>query len=105
MAFLVCLESEDPYIRYSGTLNLLEYVASALSSASPALYRELWVTLPELVRGELAAYAEFFEQYRDSVAGEVSEAVNNTFLTIQGTQGTKSYGMVVDLAVAYYRDR
>jgi hypothetical protein len=32
---------------------------------------------------------------------EVSEAVNNSYLVIQGTEGTKSYGMVVDLAVAY----
>ena len=46
---------------------------------------------------------EFFEKYRESVASNVSEKVNNTFLEMHGTEGTKSYGMVVDLAVAYYR--
>ena len=105
MAFLVCMESEDAYLRYSAFLNLYEYVASALWSASPERYREVYATLPNRVKAEMSAYSDFFDQYRDSVAGDVSEAVNDTFLTIHGTEGTKSYGMVVDLAVAYYRDR
>ena len=105
MAFLVCVGSEDVYLRYSGYLNLYEYVAAALYEASPELYWQAYATLPNRVRAEMAAYSEFFETYRDSVAGDVSEAVNDTFLTIHGTEGTKSYGMVVDLAVAYYCDR
>ncbi len=102
MAFLVCVESDDAYIRYSAYMNLYEYVASALYSASPELYREVYATLSGYAKAEMRAYASFYEKYRDSVASEVSDAVNNTFLTIQGTEGTKSYGMVVDLAVAYY---
>ncbi len=105
MAFLVCIESEDAYIRYSGYLNVLEYVLSALRSASPDLYREAYVKLPGWVTSEMSAYAEFFDRYRDSVVGDVTGAVNNTFLVLHGTEGTKSYGMVVDLAVAYYRSR
>lgn len=105
MAFLVCLKSEDAYLRYSAYLNLYEYVASALYVASPELYWQVYATLPICVRAEMAAYSAFFDAYRDSVASEVTEAVNDTFLTIHGTEGTKSYGMVVDLAVAYYRDR
>jgi len=53
----------------------------------------------------MVAYSDFFEKYRDSVASEVSGVVNDTFLTIQGTEGSASYGMVVDLAVAYYKDK
>lgn len=103
MAFLVCVESEDPYVRYSGYLSLLEYVLSALSSASPQLYRQAYAALSGSVVGEMAAFSAFFEKYRDSTVSQVSEAVNNTFLVLHGTEGTKSYGMVVDLAVAYYR--
>ena len=102
MAFLVSLESDDAYIRYSAYLNLYEYVSNALYSASPTLWSEVHSTLSVSVRYEMQSYAEFYSKYRDSVASEVSEAVNNTFLTIQGTEGTRSYGMVVDLAVAYY---
>ena len=103
VAFLVCIESEDRYIRYSAYLNLYEYVANALYSADPELYFQVRAKLSNDVKGEMRAYSEFYDKYRESVASDVSEAVNNTFLVIQGTEGTKSYGMVVDLAVAYYK--
>ena len=48
---------------------------------------------------------DFFEKYENSTAGKVSNAVNNTHLIINGTEGTKSYGLVVDLAVAYYKNK
>lgn len=101
MAFLACTESEYSYIRYAGYLNLYEYVAGELWSADRVLYQEVHATLSPAVRGELAAYSRYFDQFRDSVAGNVSEVVNDTVLTIHGTEGVKSYGMVVDLAVAY----
>ena len=103
MAFLVCIESDDAYIRYSAYLNLYEYVSSALYSANPELYYSARAKLSSDAKGEMAAYSNFYEKYRDSVASTVSGAVNNTFLVLQGTEGTKSYGMVVDLAVAYYK--
>ena len=53
----------------------------------------------------MRAYSKFFDKYRENVAEKVSDKVNDTFLTINGTEGVKSYGMVVDLAVAYYKDK
>ena len=105
VAYLVCIESEDAYIRYSGYINLLEYVLNALYKADPVAYYEIINSLCIEARYEMNAYSEFFDKYRDSVASEISGAVNDTYLTIQGTPGTASYGMVVDLAVAYYRNK
>ncbi len=105
MAFIVCLQSSDAYIRYCAYLNMYEYVSSALYRADSTLYSRAYATLPLCVRGELQAYSAFYEQYRDSAASGVSEAVNDTFLKLHGTEGTKSYGMVVDLAVAYYKNQ
>ena len=103
MAFLVCIASDDAYIRYCGYRNLYDHVISALYEASPDAYVAVMRRAPRAVTREMAAYSQFFEKYRDTVVADVSETVNDTFLTIQGTEGTKSYGMVVDLAVAYYR--
>ena len=104
IAFLVCMESDDPYIRYSGCLNVYEYVSSALRSASPSLYRQSYERLPAAIKREEVAYALFFEQYRENTAANVSQAANNSYLQSQGAaEGTRSYNMVVDLAVAYYR--
>ena len=106
VAFLVCMESDDAYIRYSGALNLYEYVASALDSADKKLYKENYLKQPKTIIAERIAYSKFFEKYRENTAAKVSEATNNAYLQSQGTpQGTRSYGMVVDLAVAYYRGK
>lgn len=104
VAFLVCAASDDEYIRYSGYLNLYEYVANALYSADKEAYSEVRAKLKPAARKEMSAYSAFFDKYRENVAANVTGAVNNAYLTIQGTPGTKSYGMVVDLAVAYLRN-
>ncbi len=103
MAFLVCTASDDPYIRYCGYLNMYEYVRNSLYSASPDMYSEVNGKLALNVKYELYAYSQFFDKYRHNVVANVSGAVNDTYLKIQGTPGIRSYGMVTDLAVAYYK--
>lgn len=103
LAYLVCIGSDDPYMQYSGYLNMYEYLASPLYTASPELYYEVVQSLDFRVRYDLQCYSEFFDKYRDNVAADVSDTVNNTYLVLQGTaEGSRSYGMVVDLAVAYH---
>lgn len=104
MAFLVCMESDDPYIRYSGAQNLLEYVYSALRRADKELYSKCYYSLDSRVRREMSAYSKFFEKYKENTAATVSGAVNDTYLKLQGTEGAKSYGLVADLAVVYFCD-
>ena len=103
MAFLVCINSDDAYIRYCAYLNMYEYVLSALGSADATLYTSARYSIPQAVNQELIAYSDFYDKYRNSTASEVSETVNDTFLKLHGTEGTRSYGMVVDLAVAYFK--
>ena len=106
VAFLVCAESDDAYIRYSAFLNLYEYVVSALYSASYELYKENYLKQPQTIINERIAFSEFFDKYRENTVADISEATNNAYLQSQGTtEGTRSYGMVVDLAVAYYRGK
>ena len=104
VAFLVCIESDDPYIRYSGYLNVYEYVANALWRADKELYYKAVAHLNAEVKAEMTAYNRFYDKYKESTVSQVSGTINNSYLQSQGTPGTKSYGMVVDLAVAYYKD-
>ena len=82
---------------------MYEYVASALYKADKELYKEARSDLDKNVIAELAAYSAFFNKYRESTASKVSSKVNDTYLKAQGTVGKKSYGMVVDLTVAYFK--
>ena len=102
IAFLVTAESDDAYIRYSGYLNLFEYVSNALYRVDRELYRSAIRKLEPRVIDEMRAYSDFFDAYRDSAISNVSGAVNDTYLKLNGNEaGTASYGLVVDLAVAY----
>ena len=104
VAFLVCMESDDPYIRYSACLNVYEYLLSALSSADRDLYRLTYAGLPQDIRDEETAYSKFFAKYKENKVADVSQSVNNSYLQSQGaSEGTRSYNMVVDLTVASYR--
>ena len=105
VAFLVCIQSEDAYIRYSGYSNMINYVMSALYKADKTLYADFYHGYyPASVRSEFSAYSLFFDKYRNSTASTVTGTINNSFLSSQGqTAGIKSYGLVVDLTVAHYK--
>ncbi|MBE6690038.1 MAG: DUF3810 domain-containing protein [Ruminococcaceae bacterium] len=104
VAFLVTVASDDPYIRYSGYLNLFEYVSSALYYENAEQYKEVLGLLDAHVIGELRAFSAFFDTYRDSLAADISGVVNDTHLKLNGSaEGVDSYGLVVDLAVAYHK--
>lgn len=102
VAFLLCTKSDDPYIRYSGYLSMYEYLSTALYSADYDTFAELYTSLDARVIGEITAYNNFFDKYRESIASNVSGLMNDTYLRAQGVDiGERSYGMVVDLACAY----
>ena len=103
MAFLVLAQSEDPYLRYCAYLGAFEYFRSPLYRTDTALYTEVMQALCPQARGEMRAYSAFFEKYSENVAANVSGALNNAYLQSQGqSAGSRSYGLVVDLLVAYY---
>jgi len=102
VAFLVCCEADDPYIRYSGYLNMYQYLNSALYEADTEVFSAVFMSLDQRVKNEMIAYNAFFEKYRDNKAADISSVINDNYLKFQGeSAGEKSYGMVVDLAVAY----
>ena len=106
IAFLVCNASDDAYLQYSGYLNLFEYVSNALFSADIVRGNDVWSRLSPRVQAEERAFAKFFERYRENVIASASEQVNDLYLHSQGEHaGTRSYDLVVDLAVAFFRNR
>ena len=104
IAFLVCMESDDTYIRYCAYVNMYEYVANALYKADKELFKKADANLAREVYAEQVAYSKFFKKYQKSVTSQISGTVNDIYLQSQGTVGKKSYGMVVDITVAYLKD-
>lgn len=103
VAFLVCISSDDVYIRYSGYLNMYEYLASALYSTDQDLYRDTVKTLSPIAIADMRAASEVYNKHKDSPLGKINDKLNDTYLKANGTDGVISYGYVVRLAVGYYQ--
>ena len=103
VAFLVCISSDDEYIRYSGYLNMYEYLASALYRADYESYLLVRARLHETVVADMRATNAVYSKHKDSILGKINDRVNDAYLKANGTEGVVSYGYVVRLAVGYYQ--
>lgn len=103
IAFLACMNSESEVFRYSGALSAWEYAMNALWKADPVMWEEVRGKLDQQAEVDLSADDRFWAQYDGSVA-EVSNRMNDAYLKANGQdQGVKSYGMMADLLVRYYK--
>ncbi|MBQ8215602.1 MAG: DUF3810 domain-containing protein [Clostridia bacterium] len=108
MAFLVCLESDDPYINYAGYVNMLEYMLNPLYTALKeenrlSRYSSILSKLDERVLCEIGVASKKTEENK-GVISTVTNKVNDTYIKVQGVEsGSKSYGLVVELTAAYYK--
>ncbi len=102
VAYLVTSASEDPYLRYSGALNMYQYVGNALYRTDPEKYREINAELSPLAKGDVKASYEVSEKYGDTIINDISTKINDLFLKSNGTDGVVTYGRVVTLAVYYF---
>ncbi len=106
LAYLGCTRSGDPVLDYSGTMLALVYSVKALNKSNPALYSIVREQYSDAVRRDLAADAEYWRRYEDQPASEFGEKMNDTYLKANAqSEGTKSYGAMVDLLLAEYRQR
>ena len=116
-AFLVCLYSDDSYIRYSGLVKMIEYLNSSLHHALASVgkydaYLEITSRLSGVIINEIHAFRNFFDKYRNEPIAQLSSAVNDAYLKAQSSGrdederdlGVATYGLVRDLAAAYIRD-
>ena len=103
VAFLVCISSDDEYIRYSGYLNMYEYLASALYRTDTDLYREAQKRLSNVAIEDMNAAYKVYQKHKDSPLGKINDRLNDAYLKANGTEGVVSYGYVVRLAVGYYQ--
>lgn len=102
IAFVACRESGDPYLRYSGYLGALTYTMNAYYSvADREDYGELYSTICETIRAEYAYRSSYWAQFEKKVTFQAATAVNDAYLKANNqTDGTRSYGRVVDLLLA-----
>lgn len=95
----------DPVYQYSGYLLGYIHLGNALYSADQDLWQTVYDSLPNGAKLDIRNNNTYWAQFQNSAVKQVSNRVYDGFLKSYGQeQGLKSYGTVVDLLVAYYRD-
>ena len=102
IAWLACYHSDDPAFRYSGAVNALKYGLNALyREVEYEEYKEFYNALPYEIRWDLWKNSEYWQAHR-SFTYTVGTKVNDTYLKVNAQEGgTKSYGRMIDLLMAY----
>ena len=104
IGYLACIGSDSLDFRYSGYLTGWVYAGNALAKADLEAYYGLYGRLaPEAAR-DLAWNNQFWDRFDGKVA-EASTQLNDRYLKANNQEdGVRSYGRMVDLMLAYYRD-
>ena len=101
MAYLACINSDDPAIAYSGVMLALIHCSSKLYDADYDKYAALYASYSDAMKRDLADYNTYWDAFEGPIEETMNE-VNDNYLKFNKQEtGVQSYGMVVDLLLAY----
>jgi hypothetical protein len=104
IAYLVCVNSDNVDLQYSGIMQALIIAGNTLYDKNVELYREVSATFHVDVRMDLNANTEYWRQFDNQAISNAVEQINNTYLKMNDQEdGVQSYGRMVDLLLAEFR--
>ena len=106
ISILASTTAEDPITNYSGWLLGYVHLGNALYRADKAAWESIYDALPLGVKLDLVYNNTYWEQFEDTVVQQVSNTMYDGLLKSYGEEkGIQSYGTVVDMLVAYYKEQ
>jgi len=101
IALRSCLSVENPYIRYSGLLDLWRYISGSLKFACPNYFQKAYRAIPGKIKADLEAIRKQHNSYPD-ILPSVRDFIYDHYLKAQGVEaGLTSYAEVILLEMAY----
>jgi len=105
IAYLACMESDNIEFKYSGIMSALIVSGNALYDQDTELYFQIREHYSEDVVRDIRANSAYWQQFENTVISAVSDKINDTYLKANSQiDGVKSYGRMVDLLLAQYRE-
>lgn len=102
-AYLACSVSDDPAVRYSGTVDALISAGNALYRVNPERYAAIRRTYCDGLIRDLDNYNAYWRRYEGKPA-EIATKTNDSYLKFNGqSSGVRSYGESVDLMLCYFK--
>lgn len=104
IAYLVCSNSDNKILQYSGLMLALTYAGNQLYKQSPTDYEAVRATYTDEMKAELREDYYYWVQFENTVVSTASSTINDNYLKANNqSDGVKSYGRMVDLLLAEYK--
>lgn len=104
IAYLICKQSDNLSLKYSGIMLALSYASNQLYKYDSKLYYNVTENYDEGMLADLRAEHYYWKQFEDTVISTISNNMNDSYLKANNqSDGVKSYGRMVDLLLAHYR--
>ncbi len=105
IAFLSCINSGDKEFEYSGYTMAMIYASNALFSSDKEKYQSFTQHMSDSLIKDLNAQSAYWKNFETPVA-ETASSINDSYLKSNSqSDGIKSYGNMVDLTIAYLKDK
>ena len=100
LSYVACAETGVPYIVYSASLSVLEYLLSDIAKTDRETYTKLYNSLSERAKNDIESYREYSEKYTNSALYKLSEKISSSHQTALGGGGCY-YSAVSRYVTAY----
>lgn len=100
-AFLICLESDDPYIRYSAYSQAIITLSNLLFEYDEDLFYSAMYRFPDFLFYDVYNSSRDYEKYSNTYADEIASAINNSYLLANSDKGIISYSLSAELYCAH----
>ncbi len=101
-AFLICLESDDPYIRYSAYSQAAITLSNLLFEYDKDLFYECFARFPEFLFYDILNSSKSYEEYSKTALDEVASTINDKYLKANSDKGVVSYSLSAELYCSYF---
>lgn len=105
LAYLAGMASDNVEIRYSSTMLALILAGNALYKRSPDDYYKIENMYSQGVQMDINRNSDYWKEYNNTVVNKASNNINNIYLKVNAqSDGIESYGRMIDLLLAKYRE-
>jgi len=104
IAWYVSRHSDNTDYAYSGTVLALLYAMNNLYTTDPDAHREIFLSLHEGIIRDWQDDAAYWEPFRTKFSQKTDKAYNSYLKSNKVSDGSKSYGRMLDLILAMQRE-
>ena len=101
--YLACIESDNPFVQYSGYFSVLGYIASDARRLLPGTWRTYLAKIDPHILAESAQISAYWRSHRHEKLSRIQNKVYDTYLKANRIPtGIKNYSDVTALLLTYH---